>query len=65
MMISEPFQVKMAPCTNPCGPFEDQVRELRECEFAGEIALTPEELRELVVVVRRAMPSPCTLWASS
>ena len=41
----------------PYGPFTDKVQELRECEFAGEIALTAEELRELAVIVRLELNS--------
>jgi hypothetical protein len=36
---------------------EKRVRELRKCEFAGEIALTEEELCELAHVVQRELKS--------
>jgi hypothetical protein len=57
MTLSKPFQAKMASGTNLCGLFEGRVRELSECEFTGEIALTAEELHELAVVVRRELNS--------
>lgn len=37
--------------------FDEKVRELRKCEFVGEIALTEDELRSLAQVVRRDLLS--------
>src|SRR5208337_4677046 len=48
---------RLSSRTANAGFLEERVRELRKCEFIGEIALTEEELCELARVVQGELNS--------